>query len=281
MKVWIDQDLCTGDGLCEEIAPAVFTLLDDGLAYVKEGDKVFSDPGGAEGLAEHPRRHARRGRRIRRGVPRRVHLHRGRVAVSELHRGTNTPSARPGSCRCSPASCEPSRATGRDLGVGERVGASRCCPGSIANAIPITSPLSFTSAPPESPGASCGREHVHVPAARTGAVDVGADREDLVADARRRGRERPAAGMAVHRADRPDAARRERERPARQGRAPTAPRRRGPDRRRRRSRRMCVAGVVLTVVVRSPATTCALVTTMPGAATQPLPSWIWCRTRAR
>ncbi len=21
MKVWIDQDLCTGDGLCEEIAP--------------------------------------------------------------------------------------------------------------------------------------------------------------------------------------------------------------------------------------------------------------------
>jgi ferredoxin len=54
MKVWIDQDLCTGDGLCEEIAPDVFTLLDDGLAYVKEGDKVFSDPGGAEGLANIP-----------------------------------------------------------------------------------------------------------------------------------------------------------------------------------------------------------------------------------
>ena len=49
MKVWIDQDLCTGDGLCEEIAPDVFTLLDDGLAYVVEGDKVFSDPGGPEG----------------------------------------------------------------------------------------------------------------------------------------------------------------------------------------------------------------------------------------
>ena len=28
MKVWIDQDLCTGDGLCEEIAPDVFSLLD-------------------------------------------------------------------------------------------------------------------------------------------------------------------------------------------------------------------------------------------------------------
>ncbi|MEZ5255991.1 MAG: ferredoxin [Ilumatobacteraceae bacterium] len=25
MKVWIDQDLCTGDGLCEEIAPDVFS----------------------------------------------------------------------------------------------------------------------------------------------------------------------------------------------------------------------------------------------------------------
>ena len=57
MKVWIDQDLCTGDGLCEEIAPDVFVLLDDGLAYVKEGDKIFSDPGGPEGLAttrDHP-----------------------------------------------------------------------------------------------------------------------------------------------------------------------------------------------------------------------------------
>lgn len=54
MKVWIDQDLCTGDGLCEEIAPAVFTLLDDGLAYVKEGDKVLNDPGGPEGLAVIP-----------------------------------------------------------------------------------------------------------------------------------------------------------------------------------------------------------------------------------
>ena len=54
MKVWIDQDLCTGDGLCEEIAPDVFTLLDDGLAYVVEGKKVFSDPGGPEGLAVVP-----------------------------------------------------------------------------------------------------------------------------------------------------------------------------------------------------------------------------------
>ena len=54
MKVWIDQDLCTGDGLCEEICPDVFTLLDDGLAYVKEGSKVLSDPGGVGGRAPVP-----------------------------------------------------------------------------------------------------------------------------------------------------------------------------------------------------------------------------------
>jgi len=58
MKVWIDQDLCTGDGLCAEIAPAVFVMLDDGLAYVVEGDKIFAkaegNPEGAEGLAEIP-----------------------------------------------------------------------------------------------------------------------------------------------------------------------------------------------------------------------------------
>jgi ferredoxin len=46
MKVWIDQDLCTGDGICAEIAPAVFTLLDDGLAYVKEGSKVYATAAG-------------------------------------------------------------------------------------------------------------------------------------------------------------------------------------------------------------------------------------------
>jgi ferredoxin len=54
MKVWIDQDLCTGDGLCEEICPEVFTLLDDGLAYVKEGSDVKSDPGGSAGVAQVP-----------------------------------------------------------------------------------------------------------------------------------------------------------------------------------------------------------------------------------
>jgi ferredoxin len=54
VKVWIDQDLCTGDGLCEEIAPAVFTLLDDGLAYVKDGAAVLNEPGGSACAAAVP-----------------------------------------------------------------------------------------------------------------------------------------------------------------------------------------------------------------------------------
>jgi len=33
---WIDQDLCTGDGLCTEIAPDVFFMHNDGLAYVRD-----------------------------------------------------------------------------------------------------------------------------------------------------------------------------------------------------------------------------------------------------
>ena len=58
MKVWIDQDLCTGDGLCEEIAPDVFVLLDDGLAYVKEGGTIYAaskgSSQGAQGVARVP-----------------------------------------------------------------------------------------------------------------------------------------------------------------------------------------------------------------------------------
>ena len=38
LKVWIDQDLCTGDGLCAQLAPDVFELDIDGLAYVKGAD---------------------------------------------------------------------------------------------------------------------------------------------------------------------------------------------------------------------------------------------------
>ena len=46
MKVWIDQDLCTGDGLCEEIAPDVFTLLDAVIESAEEcpGECIFIEP---------------------------------------------------------------------------------------------------------------------------------------------------------------------------------------------------------------------------------------------
>jgi ferredoxin len=54
MRVWIDQDLCTGDGLCTDHAPAVFMLLEDGIAYVKEGGRPLNDPGGAASLARVP-----------------------------------------------------------------------------------------------------------------------------------------------------------------------------------------------------------------------------------
>jgi ferredoxin len=52
--VWIDQDLCTGDGLCTDHAPAVFTLLEDGIAYVKQNKRVLNDPGGASSPARVP-----------------------------------------------------------------------------------------------------------------------------------------------------------------------------------------------------------------------------------
>jgi ferredoxin len=38
LRVWIDQDLCTGDGLCVQYAPEVFEFDVDGLAYVKTAD---------------------------------------------------------------------------------------------------------------------------------------------------------------------------------------------------------------------------------------------------
>ena len=51
LRVWIDQDLCTGDGLCTDHAPDVFTILEDGIAYCREGDRTFNDPGGSTEMA--------------------------------------------------------------------------------------------------------------------------------------------------------------------------------------------------------------------------------------
>ena len=67
MKVWIDQDLCTGDGICVEICPDIFGMHVDGLAYVKEvaWKSIIGPDGGrgdpplkmAEGTASVPEEH--------------------------------------------------------------------------------------------------------------------------------------------------------------------------------------------------------------------------------
>jgi len=54
MRVWIDQDLCTGDGLCLDHCPDVFVQLEDGIAYVAEEGQALNDPGGSGSLAWVP-----------------------------------------------------------------------------------------------------------------------------------------------------------------------------------------------------------------------------------
>jgi len=47
LSVWIEQDLCTGDGLCVQYAPEVFEFDIDGLAYVKDSDGQLLAAAGA------------------------------------------------------------------------------------------------------------------------------------------------------------------------------------------------------------------------------------------
>jgi ferredoxin len=58
VRVWIDQDLCTGDGLCVDHCHDVFVQLEDGIAYVSEAGQVLNDPGGSGSLARVEERHA-------------------------------------------------------------------------------------------------------------------------------------------------------------------------------------------------------------------------------
>lgn len=48
MRVWIEQDLCTGDGLCNDYCFDVFRLQEDGISYVRDAStgETMSDPGG-------------------------------------------------------------------------------------------------------------------------------------------------------------------------------------------------------------------------------------------
>jgi ferredoxin len=51
VRVWIDQDLCTGDGLCVDHCPDAFVQLEDGIAYVAERGQPLNDPGSSGSLA--------------------------------------------------------------------------------------------------------------------------------------------------------------------------------------------------------------------------------------
>lgn len=57
MRVWVDQDLCTGDGLCTDHCPELFVILDDGISYVHEGDVLMNDPGGRVQMVVVPTDH--------------------------------------------------------------------------------------------------------------------------------------------------------------------------------------------------------------------------------
>ncbi|HEY7224101.1 MAG TPA: ferredoxin [Micromonosporaceae bacterium] len=47
VRVWIDQNLCTGDGLCVQYARDVFEFDVDGLAYVKDAAGELQTASGA------------------------------------------------------------------------------------------------------------------------------------------------------------------------------------------------------------------------------------------
>ena len=54
LHVWIDQDLCTGDGLCTDHCPELFVLLEDGISYVCADGEAQNDPGGVASMAPVP-----------------------------------------------------------------------------------------------------------------------------------------------------------------------------------------------------------------------------------
>ena len=56
LRVWVDQQLCTGDGLCVQYAPEVFEFDIDGLAYVKGADgELRTAPSDRVDVPEHLR----------------------------------------------------------------------------------------------------------------------------------------------------------------------------------------------------------------------------------
>ena len=63
LYTWIDQDLCTGDGLCQEVCPDIYFGHDDGLFYVKEatwksgldenGEPIYKMGSGLAAVPDH------------------------------------------------------------------------------------------------------------------------------------------------------------------------------------------------------------------------------------
>lgn len=52
MRVWIDQDLCTGVALCVRCCPELFELGGDGLAYLRRDGDL--QPAGQAGALDVP-----------------------------------------------------------------------------------------------------------------------------------------------------------------------------------------------------------------------------------
>ena len=50
MKVWVDHDLCTGDGLCEEHCPQMFHMV-NGVSHVRDAQGALLQTGA---MAEVP-----------------------------------------------------------------------------------------------------------------------------------------------------------------------------------------------------------------------------------
>ena len=73
MRVWIDQDCCTGSrGLCVDHCPELFIVLDDGIGYVRDGTPWMTDPD--KPSVTVPRRYEQSRHRCCRTLPRRMHL---------------------------------------------------------------------------------------------------------------------------------------------------------------------------------------------------------------
>lgn len=56
MQEWIDQNLCTGDGLCRDHCVELLVLLEDGISHMRDPatGRVDHDPGGCASLVPVP-----------------------------------------------------------------------------------------------------------------------------------------------------------------------------------------------------------------------------------